>query len=343
MPRLCFTLLVIVALLSGCADTVMPDPVNNTPPAPSQVETPGPAIGAARPTPQIEPTATETRVSPPSAPDSLLLPTATLQVLSPTLAPVDHGDLDLIPKTHPRATTTLTPFRLATVTATVPIATSVRAPAIYRGDTTHPRAALTFDTGQGLPTVIRILDTLKAPDIHATFFLMGIWADKNGGVVKRIAAEGHELANHSYSHPNLNTIPDDQITAQVLRTEQIVQRLTGCTTRPFLRAPFGAANAHTQQVLARAGYYDVMWSAHGGDWLPGATAESIRRSLIRNTGNGSVIVLHSSAPQTAEALPEILADFKTKGLELVTLGELLREDASYSIPPPCNMRIEALE
>ncbi len=332
MLRGWFALVLLMAVLVGCADIKARGEEKVTPLAPlQQALQPSPW-----PTPTVtaEPTAAETHRTP--------LPVLAITLLTPapsvTLPTIDaQEDIDpyIPPTTRPRAAPTATPFLLPTVLPVEPITGTVHARAIYRGDRSRPRAALTFDTGQGLPTVIQILDQLKAADIHATFFVMGIWANKNGGVVRRMAAEGHELANHSYSHPNFNTISDDQITAQVQWTEQIVHGLTGCITRPFLRPPFGAASAHTQQVLAGAGYYDIMWSAHGGDWLPGATAESVRQMVTRNSGNGSIIILHSSAPQTAQALAGILSDLKAKELEIVTLGELLRDDPNYDIPIPC--------
>ncbi len=202
---------------------------------------------------------------------------------------------------------------------------------IMRGDKNLPRVALTFDTGQGTPVVQLILDELRAANVHATFFIVGRWAEQNLQVVRAIAADGHELANHSYSHPNFDGLTDDQMVAQVTLTEKIVWRETGCTTRPFFRPPFGSASAHTMTVVAKAGFETIMWSAHGGDWLPGATTETIHDRVLRNTGNGTILILHSSAPDTAQALPMIIADLRARGLEFVTLGELLSRDPAQ--PP----------
>ncbi len=202
---------------------------------------------------------------------------------------------------------------------------------IMRGDKNLPRVALTFDTGQGASIVQLILDELREANVHATFFIVGRWAEQNRKVVRAIAADGHELANHSYSHPNFDRLTDDQMVAQVTLTEKIIRRETGCTTRPFFRPPFGSASARTMTAVAKAGFETIMWSAHGGDWLPGATTGTIHDRVLRNTGSGTILILHSSAPDTARALPMIIADLRARGLEFVTLGELLSRDP---VQPP---------
>jgi peptidoglycan/xylan/chitin deacetylase (PgdA/CDA1 family) len=211
---------------------------------------------------------------------------------------------------------------------------------ILRGDKTLPRVALTFDTGQGTPVVQLVLDELRAANVRATFFIVGRWAEQNPQVVRALAAAGHELANHSYSHPNFDLLSDDQMLAQVALTEKIIRQETGCTTRPFFRPPFGSASAHTMSVVAEAGFETIMWSAHGGDWLSGATTETIHARVLRYTGDGTIVILHSSVPYSAQALPMIIADLRARGFELVTLGELLSNDPAQ--PPRANCQGEGL-
>jgi peptidoglycan/xylan/chitin deacetylase (PgdA/CDA1 family) len=209
---------------------------------------------------------------------------------------------------------------------------------VWRADRTQPRIALTFDTGQGTPVVKLILAELQQANVRATFFIVGNWAIKNGDVVRAIVAGKHELGNHSYSHPNLTLLADDQVLAQMVETENIVRQETGCTTRPFFRAPFGATNKHVQQLIGQAGFINFMWSVHGGDWLPGATVESIHQLVVQNTGNGSIIILHSSVLATAEAVPLIIGDLRARGFQFVTLSELLTTDPAHPFRAPCELK-----
>ncbi len=240
-----------------------------------------------------------------------------LYLASPTFAPVRPAWL--LP--------TIAPGDLANV--------GISPQQVWNGDKKKARVALTFDTGQATPVVRRVLEALRPLNVHATFFLVGNWAEKNGDVVRALVADGHELANHSYSHPNFDNLSDDQKLAQMMLTERIVHKQTGCTTGPFFRPPFGAQNKHTQAVIASAGFLDILWTANGGDWLPGATAASVHQSVVRNTGNGSIIILHSSVAWTAEAIPLIVRDLRARGLEVGTLTELLTTDTAHPFRPPC--------
>ncbi len=153
--------------------------------------------------------------------------------------------------------------------------------------------------------------------------------------MRAIVAGKHELGNHSYSHPNLTQLTDAQILAQMVQTENIVHQETGCTTRPFFRAPFGASNTHVLQLIGQAGFINFAWTVHGGDWLPGATVETIHQRVVQNTGNGAIIILHSSVPATAQAVPLIINDLRARGFQFVTLSELLTTDPAHPFRAPC--------
>ncbi len=209
---------------------------------------------------------------------------------------------------------------------------------ILSGDRNSPRIALTFDTGAGAPIVRLILKQLRDANVTATFFLVGIWAEQNGDLVREIARDGHDLANHSWSHPRFTELSDEQIIAQVMWTEEVVREAAGCTTRPYFRAPFGSLNNHVLQVLGRAGFESIFWSAHGGDWLAGATMETVRDTVLKQTGNGAIIVLHSSVPETAQAVPYIIAGLRTRGFQLVRLSELLSNDPARPARAPCTAK-----
>ncbi len=302
-------------------------------PAPSATFSPTatePPTETATPTlsPTIAATATATSPTPIVSPTQTLIIDEYQNAASTALGFDDLGDPPPLPTVRLTSLLpTVTPGDLANV--------GIPPRQVWNGDKTKPRVALTFDTGQATPVVRQVLDALRPLNVHATFFLVGNWAEKNGDVVRTIVADKHELANHSYSHPNFDNLPDDQKIAQMMLTENIVKKQIGCTTQPYFRPPFGAQNKHTQQVIAQAGFLDILWTANGGDWLPGATAESVHQSVVRNTGNGSIIILHSSVTWTAEAVPLIVRDLRARGLEVGTLSELLSGDPTYPSRAPC--------
>lgn len=209
---------------------------------------------------------------------------------------------------------------------------------IVTADNHTRKIALTFDTGAGSPIVRLVLAELQELKAPATFFIVGNWAEKNQDLVLQIAAAGHDLANHSYNHPNFTTLSEEQMIAQLVVTDDIVQRVTGCSTRPFFRAPFGALNPTVLRTLGQAGFESIFWSAHGGDWLPGISMESVRDTTLRLSGNGGIIVLHSSVPETAQAVPSIVQELRARGFELVRLSELLTTDPAQPHRAPCRPR-----
>lgn len=266
-------------------------------------------------------------VTPTPAPTETLIPIHEAPGLDgPEPAPTKRASAQAVP-VHLPLLPTISPDLIANL--------AVKAKNILRGDRSKPLVALTFDTGAGTPVVRVILQELREAKVHATFFLVGNWVQENPELVAEIARDGHDLANHSWNHPNFTELSDDQIVSQVVWTDDYVRRATGCTTRPFFRAPFGSLNNHVLETLARTGFESIFWSAHGGDWLPGKTMESVRETVEKNTGNGTIIVLHSSVPETAQAVPYIISDLRARGLELVRLSELLAADSNYPTRATC--------
>lgn len=118
----------------------------------------------------------------------------------------------------------------------------------------RPRIAITFETaGDPAPTV-PLLDFLAVHQVKATFFIDGRWGETHAHLVKRIADEGHEFGNHGYHHPDWTTLTDREIAADLQATETLIQKLTGKTTLPWARPPYGAFDNRVVDVLRDAGY-----------------------------------------------------------------------------------------
>lgn len=194
---------------------------------------------------------------------------------------------------------------------------------IARGLPDDPRVALTFDCGAGAGPATAILDTLKRSGVKATFFVTGAFGDANPELTKRIATDGHEVANHTYSHRDLTTMGDAAIADELQRGDAALVRATGKSSKPWMRMPFGARNERVWDAVAQAGYVSVYWTLDSGDWLADATAQSVRRKVVEGSGNGAIVVQHCGSPQTAEALPDILQSLRSKGHEVATVSSLL--------------------
>lgn len=197
----------------------------------------------------------------------------------------------------------------------------------YPGEITHTAAttkiALTFDAGASpLPTP-SILKTLRDNGLHVTFFLTGKWCEKNPDLVRQIAAEGHEIGNHTYSHPDLRKCTDEKIVDQLARTEELVKNLTGQSTRPYFRPPYGGRNKHVLEVAGGQGYTSVYWSLDCLDaYKKGITAEQIIDRVCSRIQGGDIVLMHCGSAATAQALPDLIARLKERGFEIVKVSEL---------------------
>lgn len=198
---------------------------------------------------------------------------------------------------------------------------------VWYADPNQSRVAITFDTGQGTPVVLRILDILQEKQVHATFFMMGSWVEKNQEVAQRIVARGHNIGNHSYSHPDFRNLSDERMDWELEATENAVLAATGCSTRPFLRAPFGSTDNRIRARHVTLGYRDIMWTIDSGDWR-GFSAATMQEIILSRARAGAILIFHSSVPESALALPGVIDGLRAQGFALVTLTEL------FQTPPP---------
>ncbi len=195
---------------------------------------------------------------------------------------------------------------------------------IERGPESSKRVALTFDAGSTNVPTPAILAALRTRGLRCTFFLTGRWAEQYPDTVRAIAAAGHELANHTYTHPDLTQLSDAAIADELRRTDEKVRALTGRNTRPYFRAPFGARNRRVLQAASAAGYRHVYWTVDSWDSVrKDITASAIRARVTSLTGPGHIVLLHCGSAATAEALPQLIRDLQSEGYQIVTVTQLL--------------------
>lgn len=195
---------------------------------------------------------------------------------------------------------------------------------IGRGNPNRREMALTFDCGASAAPTPAILSALRAAGVRATFFLTGQWVRQNPDLTREIAAE-HEIANHSFTHPDFRRLSDAQILNEMERTEQLVLEVTGHTTRPLWRAPFGSRDTRVLKVVGEAGWpYHIYWTADSGDWRD-ISPDQVRANIAAAAQNGAIIVQHCGSTQTATVIAQVIADLQEKGFALTTVSDLLRD------------------
>lgn len=203
--------------------------------------------------------------------------------------------------------------------------------AAYPGEIGHTasktRIALTLDAGASPSPTPGILQTLRDAGVHVTFFLTGKWCEQNPDLVKEIAADGHEIGNHTYSHPDLRKLDDAAIAEQLSKTEDIVVGLTGKSTKPYFRPPFGGRDKQVLGVAGEQGYTSVYWSLDSLDaYKKGITSLEIEKRVLDRAQGGDVVLMHCGSAATAAALPEIIAKLRERGFEIVKVSELASGD-----------------
>ena len=196
---------------------------------------------------------------------------------------------------------------------------------IARGDPFVREVALTFDDGPrewGMP---ELLAALKGIDARATFFLVGKFAERYGDITKTIEAAGHQIENHSYTHPRLYTLWVEKIMREAERCNEVMDALDIRTPR-FLRPPGGGFNLKIFYAMRRMNMRLALWSLNTADY-DGRPAHEIVKSVARSVKPGSIILMHSGVTATVDALPAIEAILRERGFRLVTLQEMYNEGA----------------
>ncbi|MGC8741191.1 MAG: polysaccharide deacetylase family protein [Candidatus Sumerlaeaceae bacterium] len=204
---------------------------------------------------------------------------------------------------------------------------------IWRGPRGQRALALTFDAGGELESAPELLDVLIAEHIPATFFVTGAFARRNSDWVCRAAAAGYPIFNHSWSHPYFTKLTDAQIQKELKNTDDLIASLTGRTTRPYWRPPYGDRNAHVLRAAAAAGFRSVYWTldsldSYGEPKSPQFLVDRVtnpKASLAQSDDllDGAIILMHVNVKATRVAVPEIAARLRERGFTLVALPALL--------------------
>jgi peptidoglycan/xylan/chitin deacetylase (PgdA/CDA1 family) len=199
----------------------------------------------------------------------------------------------------------------------------------FKGRTDAGAVALTFDDGPS-PFTEHVLDILAAHNLRATFFMIGRHVELFPQTAKRIVAEGHEIGNHSYSHPIYLYRSPRETRQQLTRAQAIIAATTGVSPK-LARPPCGVRTPAYFQATRELGLRTVQWDVTGFDWKR-RSGERIARAVVRKARAGSIILLHDGDSegkqdrlQTVAALPLIIEGIRARGLRIVSLTHLLGE------------------
>lgn len=191
---------------------------------------------------------------------------------------------------------------------------------IASGDPFLKQVVLTFDDGPREHGIQELIKIMKKFDVHATFFLVGKFAERNANITLEINKNGHEIANHSYTHPKLYRLWVEKIMREAERCDEVLENL-GLRKTMFLRPPGGGFNIKIFNAMRRMNLKLGLWSVNTADYT-GRPADEIINLVLKSVKPGDVILMHSGVENTVKALPEIIKGLKERDYDFIRLDDL---------------------
>lgn len=197
-----------------------------------------------------------------------------------------------------------------------------RALPVYGVGREDNQIALTIDAAWDADKTPFILDTLDKYNVKATFFLCGIWVKQYPDFVKEIARRGHEIGNHSLTHPHMAKMDAIAIQKELSDLDDMLEELTGKRSSLF-RPPFGEYSDTVIQTAHEAGYEVIQWSRDTVDWKQDRSAQTILDGVLKKLQSGDIILCHNNGYKIETYLPVLIETAQQKGFRFVTVSELL--------------------
>lgn len=192
---------------------------------------------------------------------------------------------------------------------------------VYNVDTQEKVLSISFDAAWGSANTEEILGILDRYEVKTTFFLVGFWAEKYPELVAELVARGHEIGNHSATHPHMAQLSAPQIREELRRCSELVRSITGKPTTLF-RPPYGEYNDEVVRVSRAEGYECVQWNVDSLDWKNLGAADMVKR-CTKQINPGDIVLFHNDSKYILEALPQILETYKQAGYKVVPVSQLL--------------------
>lgn len=198
---------------------------------------------------------------------------------------------------------------------------------IYSVETPRKQVAFSFDAVWGADQTGELLAILEKHQVKTTFFLGGFWLEKYPEMVKAIAKAGHEIGNHTYTHPHLNTLPPEKIAEELTRTHRLIVELTG--QKPWLfRPPFGEYSNKVIETADKCGYTTIIWDVDSLDWRD-LSSEAMVNRVYPKIQPGSIVLFHNAGKHTPRAIDILFTKLKKDGYQIVPISKLLLKGDTY--------------
>ena len=197
----------------------------------------------------------------------------------------------------------------------------------YAEETEEKVIYLTFDAGYENGNTSPILDALKKHQVPAAFFVVGNFLSSSPDLVKRMVEEGHIVANHTYSHPDMSKISTrEAFEKELRRTEELYREITGETMKKYYRPPQGKYSAANLEMARDMGYQTFFWSLAYVDWYQDdqPTKEEAFEKLLGRIHPGAIVLLHSTSATNGEILDELLTRWEEMGYSFRSLDQLVQ-------------------
>lgn len=212
---------------------------------------------------------------------------------------------------------------------TVPPGSAIRYNSVV---TSQPLIAITFDDGPHPSHTPRLLDILAQRNVKATFYVVGSRVQSHPHIIARMIREGHEVANHTWNHPDLTKLSDAGTRSELQRTAQAIYQACGVYPRTY-RPPYGAiTDRHRRWIHGEFGYPTVTWNVDPRDWQkPGPSVVTSR--LVSGARNGAILLAHDIHGGTVSAIPSALDQLLARGFRFVTVTQLIHAATTASASP----------
>ncbi|MCX7614776.1 MAG: polysaccharide deacetylase family protein [Clostridiales bacterium] len=195
---------------------------------------------------------------------------------------------------------------------------------IYSVSKDYNVCSLSFDAAWGNEDTQTLIDILGKYHIKATFFVVGQWVDKYPESVKALSDAGHEVMNHSNTHPHMPQLSAAKMIDEIKQCDDKIEKVTG--KRPFLfRPPYGDYDDKVVSTLRSQGHYTIQWDVDSLDWKE-LSAKEITDRVLKKVQPGSIILFHNAAKNTPAALPGIIEGLIQKGYKFAPISELIYRD-----------------
>ena len=194
---------------------------------------------------------------------------------------------------------------------------------IYSVNTEEKKVSLTINCAWNADDIDKILDILNKNNVKVTFFMVGDWIEKHKDAATKIYENGHELANHSYSHPHVNNLSKEDNVSQINKCSELIKKITGSPSTLY-RGPYGEYNNTVIEAAEETNHKAIQWSIDSLDYKGLTESEMIDR--IKKMENGSIILMHNGTENTALSLDMLISNIKRKGYEIVPVSELIYKE-----------------